>query len=199
MGWCWRRRQRASQATPDIEAASRIFRPSLTGAVMGQACIIQGGNARTVRWLASEIAKRASSAEDRLLCIFDIFDEWFRHRDFEGCTFVDVLLEAEQKGSLHRAAAPHLAEVRSILSDLAVEARLAEVEAFAQTWHILMKGSIIAAGEGTRDAADYARNAGRLILAAWPREKIIKPRRRADPIGAAVRAKHSERVSHTHR
>jgi AcrR family transcriptional regulator len=144
----------------------------------------------TVRWLASEIAKRASSAEDRLLCIFDIFDEWFRRRDFEGCTFVNVLLEAEQKGSLHRAAATHLAEIRSILSDLAAEARLAEVEAFAQTWHILMKGSIIAAGEGTRSAAGYARNAGRLILAAWPREET-KSRCPAGP----VRAMDSERVS----
>jgi AcrR family transcriptional regulator len=152
----------------------------------------------TVQWLASEIAKRGENAEERLLSIFDIFDEWFRRRDFEGCTFVNVLLEAEQKGSLHRAAATHLAEIRSILSELATEAGLTETESFAQTWHILMKGSIIAAGEGTRQAAVYAKNAGRLILAAWPRAKNKSPRL-AGRKGAPVPTRKSERAARSRR
>jgi AcrR family transcriptional regulator len=123
----------------------------------------------TLRWLQAEVLRRAEAPEDRLLAIFAILHEWFQRRDFEGCTFINVLLEAEPKSSLHRAAAGHLAEIRTILSGFAAEARLADVERFTQTWHILMKGSIVAAGEGNRDAALHAANAGRLILGNWPR------------------------------
>ena len=37
--------------------------------------------------------------------------------------------------------------------------------AFARTWHILMKGSIVAAGEGDVDAALRAQAMGRFLLA----------------------------------
>jgi AcrR family transcriptional regulator len=123
----------------------------------------------TLRWLKAEILRRAQAPEDRLLAVFDIFHEWFQRRDFEGCTFINVLLEAEPKSPLHRAAAGHLAEVRTILSGFAAEAGLADVERFTQIWHILMKGSIVAAGEGNCEAALHAANAGRLILGNWPR------------------------------
>lgn len=123
----------------------------------------------TLRWLKAEVLRRAEAPEDRLLAVFDIFHEWFQRRDFEGCTFINVLLEAEPKSPLHRAAAGHLAEVRTLLSSFATEAGLADVERFTQTWHILMKGSIVAAGEGNRQAALHAVNAGRLILGNWPR------------------------------
>jgi AcrR family transcriptional regulator len=123
----------------------------------------------TLLWLKAEILRRAEGPEDRLLAVFDIFHEWFQRRDFEGCTFINVLLEAEPKSPLHRAAAGHLAEIRTILSGFATEAGLADVERFTQTWHILMKGSIVAAGEGNCEAALHAANAARLILGSWPR------------------------------
>ena len=44
-------------------------------------------------WLQAEAERRATTPEGRLLAIFDVFDEWFRLDDFEGCSFVNVLLE----------------------------------------------------------------------------------------------------------
>jgi AcrR family transcriptional regulator len=123
----------------------------------------------TVQWLEAEILRRAEAPEDRLLGVFDILHEWFQRRDFEGCTFINVLLEAEPKTPLHRAAAKYLAGIRAILARFATEAKLADVERFVQTWHILMKGSIVAAGEGSCEAAVHAAIAGRLILRSWPR------------------------------
>src|SRR5579859_7956044 len=32
-------------------------------------------------------------AEQQLLAIFDVLDEWFRREDFEACSFINVLLE----------------------------------------------------------------------------------------------------------
>jgi len=39
-------------------------------------------------------------------------------------------------------------------------------DGFSRRWHILMKGSIVSAGEGDRGAARAAQDAGRLLLAA---------------------------------
>ena len=45
-------------------------------------------------WLESEIKRRAKTPEGRLLAIFDVFDGWFHKKSFEGCSFINVLLES---------------------------------------------------------------------------------------------------------
>lgn len=120
-------------------------------------------------WLEAEINSRASSASARLLAIFDLFDDWFHSDEFEGCSFVNVMLESESGSRIRREAARQLAKIRSIVQDLAEEARLADAAAFAQAWHMLMKGSIVTAGEGNAEAARQAKRAARLVLEQWPR------------------------------
>jgi AcrR family transcriptional regulator len=117
-------------------------------------------------WVEAEARRRAGTPEEQLLAIFDLFDEWFRRDDFEGCSFINVLLEANDRGTrIGSASAAHLATIRSIIRQLAIEAGLRDPEAFAHSWHILMKGSIVAAGEGDRDAARRAQAMGRVLIA----------------------------------
>jgi AcrR family transcriptional regulator len=123
----------------------------------------------TRQWLETEIKRRAADPAGRLLAVFDVFDRWFRRRNFEGCSFINVLLESDPKSPLRRAAAAHLAKIRGIVRDQAEQAGLKDAEAFAQAWHMLMKGSIVAAGEGNRDAALHAKRAAKLVLDGWPR------------------------------
>ncbi len=119
----------------------------------------------THEWLETEAKRRGSTPEEQLLAIFDVFDEWFRQDDFEGCSFINVLLEtADREHPVGRSSAVHLEKIRSILRSLAEEADLPDPESFAHTWHILMKGSIVAAGEGDREAAQRAKSIGRLVL-----------------------------------
>jgi hypothetical protein len=99
-----------------------------------------------------------------------VFDGWFRKRGFEGCSFINVLLESDSKSPVRRAAAVQLAKIRDILVGLARDARLREPEKFAQVWHMLMKGSIVTAGEGQREAALHAKHAAQLVLDNWPRQ-----------------------------
>jgi AcrR family transcriptional regulator len=120
-------------------------------------------------WLEAEITRRATAPQDRLLAIFDVFDGWFRKRSFEGCSFINVLLESEADSPVRRAAAIHLSKIRAIVRDLAREAALSDPEQFAQAWHMLMKGSIVSAGEGNRNAARHAKRAAELVLKNWPR------------------------------
>jgi AcrR family transcriptional regulator len=119
----------------------------------------------TKDWLQREVQGRASDPADRLLAIFDVFDAWFQRDDFEGCSFINVLLEiADPESELHRASADYLARIRAFVRQLAAEAGAADPEGLAHKWHILMKGSIVAAGEGDRDAARRAREVAALVL-----------------------------------
>lgn len=123
----------------------------------------------TRAWLETEIGKRAATPEGRLLAIFDVFDGWFRKRTFEGCSFINVLLESQPESPVRRAAAVHLQKIRAILKSLAEEAKLQDPDQFAQVWHMLMKGSIVSAGEGNRNAAREAKRAAELVLKGWRR------------------------------
>jgi AcrR family transcriptional regulator len=128
-------------------------------------------------WLESEIKRRAKTPEGRLLAIFDVFDGWFHKKSFEGCSFINVLLESREGSPVREAAAIHLAKIRAIVRDLAEEANLREPERFAQAWHMLMKGSIVSAGEGNRNAACDAKYAAQLVLKGWKRRREAgKPR-----------------------
>jgi AcrR family transcriptional regulator len=122
-------------------------------------------------WLESEIKRRAKTPEGRLLAIFDVFDGWFHKKSFEGCSFINVLLESREGSPAREAAAIHLAKIRAIVRGLAGEANLREPEKFAQAWHMLMKGSIVSAGEGNRNAARDAKYAAQLVLKGWKRRR----------------------------
>lgn len=82
-----------------------------------------------------------------------------------------MLLESKKGSPVRRAAASHLAKIRVIVCGQAKKANLREPEKFAQAWHMLMAGSIVAAGAGNRNAARDAKRAERLILESWPRKK----------------------------
>jgi AcrR family transcriptional regulator len=119
----------------------------------------------TDAWLRAEVDARTESPRERLLAVFDVFDAWFQKDDFEGCAFINVLLEsAWNNESLREESARHLAKVREFLENLAADAGIGDADAFARKWHILMKGCIVAAVEGDRQAARRAREIGAALL-----------------------------------
>lgn len=104
--------------------------------------------------------------EERLLAIFDVFDEWFNGPDFDACTFINVLLEMGAEHPAGRASIEHLDNIRGVVRARAHSAGLREPDEFARSWHILMKGSIVSAAEGDRQAARRAREMARALIAA---------------------------------
>ena len=116
-------------------------------------------------WVEAEARRRGDTPVEQLLAIFDLFDEWFHRDDFEGCSFINVLLEyGDLEHPAGRASAAHLKNIRSVIATLAEEAELRDPETFALSWHILMKGSIIQAAEGDHDAAKRAQTLARLLI-----------------------------------
>jgi AcrR family transcriptional regulator len=119
----------------------------------------------TKEWLVAEVMRRGETGTERLLAIFDVFGEWFVQPDFEGCSFINVLLEFDGPGNRIRAAtAEHLANIRGFVREFAEDAGVADPDALSRQWHILMKGSIVSAGEGDLEAARRAQDLGRLLL-----------------------------------
>ena len=125
---------------------------------------------REERWTAGfverEARRRGSTPEQRLLAIFDVFGEWFERDDFEACLFINVLLEMGKDHRLGRSSIRYLENIRYMVARLADEAGLVDVDEFARAWHILMKGSIIAAREGDHGAASRARRMASLLIDA---------------------------------
>jgi AcrR family transcriptional regulator len=120
----------------------------------------------TFQWLLAEAQRRGTTAEERMLAIFDVFDEWFRRDDYEGCMFINTLIEAHDRGSPQgAAAASHLETIRAELATLARAAGARDPESLSRTWQILMCGSIVQAAQGYRNAARLARVAGEAVLA----------------------------------
>jgi AcrR family transcriptional regulator len=134
----------------------------------------------TQDWLQHEVERRTVDPSERLLGIFDVFDEWFQRQDFEGCSFINVLLEiTDPQSQLHRASASYLAKIRAFVEELATEAGVADPSDLAHKWHILMKGSIVAAGEGDHRAARRAREIAALVLGD-ARRRSAAPHPRGD-------------------
>jgi AcrR family transcriptional regulator len=117
-------------------------------------------------WLQASVERRATTPAQRLLAIFDVFGEWFARDDFEGCSFINVMLELDDPRSpVRRESVRQLSEIRGFIGGLAKEAGVEDADAFARQWHILMKGCIVAAAEGDSKAGERARELGRLLLA----------------------------------
>jgi AcrR family transcriptional regulator len=119
----------------------------------------------TREWLEAESTRRGETPSARLLAIFDVFAEWFNQPDFEGCSFLTTMIEVnDREHPVHQAAVQHLANIRGYIESLAAEAGISDTGSFARKWHILMKGSIMAAHEGDKAAAASAREMGELLL-----------------------------------
>ena len=109
---------------------------------------------------------RGDTPEEQLLAIFDVLHDWFQSRDgYEGCSFINVLLELGADHPAGRASITHIEHVRDIVRHRAVAAGLTDVEDFASSLHILMKGAIILAAVGDLDAALRARKMASVLIA----------------------------------
>jgi AcrR family transcriptional regulator len=150
----------------------------------------------TVEWLEARVKHRAANPEQRLLAIFDVFGEWFRRDDFEGCSFINALLEMDGRSHpVRRATTSHLARIREFVHGLAEDAGISQPDDFAHKWHILMKGAIVAAGEGDKLAARRAHDVGLLLLQSEVRKQQLERRpgrdtaKRATQQTSAIRRK----------
>jgi AcrR family transcriptional regulator len=108
----------------------------------------------------NQAAASAAAARDRILASAY---ELFAHNGIRAVGIDEVIRHADvAKATLYRHfsskdCGEHLANIRSFTRELATEAGLRDPEQLAHSWHLLMKGSIVAAGEGDADAESAPR------------------------------------------
>jgi len=133
----------------------------------------------TVGWLKAEVTRRTRDPRDGLLAIFDLYDEWFGTRGFEGCPLTRVLCESPVGSTVHKAGAAKVDQLLKFTIDLAREAKLPDPKSFGHAWMILMQGAAISARGGHRDAARKAKRAGVVLLQSWAASKPAPKAKRA--------------------
>jgi AcrR family transcriptional regulator len=120
----------------------------------------------TAGWLERETRRRAEAGEDRIVAVFQAFDEWFRDPGYHGCMFTNSLLEIHDDTSrIHRAALTGIEHVYERLVVWAEDSGVRDPAAFAHRIHVLMRGSIVAAVEGRLEAVAEAEALAQDLLA----------------------------------
>ena len=124
-----------------------------------------------------DVERRARSPEGRLLAVFDALAGWFRQKDYAGCPVVKALLETEDRGdAVRKGTLGYFAELRAFLLQLAQQAGLRDPEGIARQWMILIKGAIVVASAGDRDASKRAKELAAALLASkgYPVRKLAR-------------------------
>jgi AcrR family transcriptional regulator len=123
------------------------------------------GKRWTADWLAAEIERRAADGEARAIAVFDALDEWINRPDFEGCSFINTLIEIGNRGGpIHKTTVRHLDSIRAMMEGYAREAGAANPRETAFQLQILMMGAIVSAGRGDGQAARRARTLAELLI-----------------------------------
>jgi AcrR family transcriptional regulator len=124
-------------------------------------------------------SRKASSPQERILAIFDYFEQWFSSPEFSGCLFINVSAEffdadCEQR----RLAATHKQELVRTLRTLCEQGGFEHPEEVAQQLQILFEGAIVAArvvgqvedeGRHVAEPARTAKAMASMVLERSPR------------------------------
>jgi hypothetical protein len=108
-------------------------------------------------WMISDLEARARTRgvtpQERVLAIFDVFDEWFHREDFA-------------QRQLGPATGDDRLSIRRLIDEITFEAGMKDQKDLALSLLILLKGAVLSAVEGDRDAALRAKGMARALLAA---------------------------------
>jgi AcrR family transcriptional regulator len=114
--------------------------------------------------VVAEAQRRSATPEEELLAIFDVFADRLGSGGYRSNMLIKVLMEMGPDHPLGHASVQYLARIRGHVQDLAEDAGLEDPELFARAWHLLLKGSIISAMEGDREAAKIARQLAKSLI-----------------------------------
>jgi AcrR family transcriptional regulator len=116
-------------------------------------------------WLQGEIERRGETPRERLLAVFDVFDEWFHREDYSGCPFINALLEVGGNGDrLDQACIQHLETIRALFEDLARGAGATDPNQVAFQVQSIAMGTCVSARRGDLDSARRARPLAEFVL-----------------------------------
>jgi AcrR family transcriptional regulator len=74
-------------------------------------------------WFIGRVTKLAATPRERLFAVFDVMEEWFRNKDYHGCSFGQAATEfRDPRHSVHKMASEHKQQMLAYFRELAVAA-----------------------------------------------------------------------------
>lgn len=119
----------------------------------------------TLEWLEAETERLACVGRPRALAVFDVLETWFERPDYEGCAFINTLLETSDRDDvIHKEAARHLDVVRAMLERYAEQAGASNPAETGCQLQVLMMGAIVSARRGDIRSARRARALAEVLI-----------------------------------
>jgi hypothetical protein len=102
---------------------------------------------RWVRWLHTELARRADTPRARLLSLWDVLEEWFATEGFRSslAARAALALRTDPGDQVAVVIAGHRQAVKALLEDLAGEAGAGDPVALAARLQVLLEGAVVSA------------------------------------------------------
>ena len=95
-------------------------------------------------WFMRRVEKLAATPRDRLLAVFEVLEEWFRNRDYHGCSFGQAATEfRDPRHAVHKVAAEHKQQMLAYFRELAVAAGANDPGLLARQMDLLVEGAIV--------------------------------------------------------
>lgn len=134
---------------------------------------------RDAQWrelLRRAVERQSPEPAGRPLAIFDVLAQRFAKPEFRGCAFINSIVElANRSHAAHAAADEHKRAVTAYLSELLQAAGVADAEALAHEFMVLMDGAIVTAlREGSPRAAQSAKRIAATLLREATAARVTK-------------------------
>jgi AcrR family transcriptional regulator len=120
-------------------------------------------------WMIAGVEEVDGTPEQKLLAVFDLFEEWFTKIDpKDRCLFMQVQIETNPGEMLYDEVGIYMSGMREAFQIYFEQAHFAEPATIAHSWGTLIKGCLL----NNRDGENFtrqARIAAQVLLASWPR------------------------------
>ena len=97
----------------------------------------------TCNFFMRSVKAKTETPKDRLLVIFDIFEEWFNSKKFSGCLFVRAMGEYPEEGtSIRSVCQESKILIQKYIQGLAEKAEVQDADELSEQCTLLIEGAI---------------------------------------------------------
>ena len=117
-----------------------------------------------------ELARRGRTAEESILAVFDLLEEYCSDSCYRGCPFINAAAEYPGHATIAEVTSAHRDWIRELFTDLASDAGFSRSRRLGRALSQLYDGMMVAAQlDGDAASGNVTREAVRGLLRGWQR------------------------------
>ena len=120
--------------------------------------------------VARELPRRATTAEKKILAVFDLLEGYCAESQYRGCPFINAAAEYPTHVLVNQVTSAHREWIRDLFTDLATEAGFSRGAALGAVLSQMYDGMMLSAQlDGNAAVGSITREAVRDLLRDWRR------------------------------